>query len=53
MGAKKHKLIMYIDVFFLTCPHTSQLELVVTGIKAALLSTTINEIEVAYNEVTD
>lgn len=50
--AKKHKLYMYIDVFFLTSPHISQLELIVAGIKAALLSTTISEIDVSFNEVT-
>jgi hypothetical protein len=52
-GARRHKLTMYIDVFFLSHPHISQLELIGTGIQSALLSTTISEIEVSYNEVTD
>lgn len=43
---------MYIDVFFLTTPHVSQLGLVVQGIKAALLETKINSIDISYNEVT-
>lgn len=44
---------MYIDVFFLTSPHVSQIELILVGIRSALNSTTISEIEVSYNEVTE
>ena len=40
---------MYIDVFLLSNPHIEQLELIQTGIKAAINSTTLSEISVAYN----
>lgn len=52
-GARKHKVGMFIDVFFLTSPHVSQVEFVILAIKAALLSTVISEIDVSYNEVTE
>lgn len=35
-GSKKHKLVLYIDVFLLSSPHLSQVELIVTGIRSAL-----------------
>jgi hypothetical protein len=44
---------MFIDVFFLTTPHISQLEFIISAIKSALLSTTISDIDVSYNEVTE
>jgi exosome complex RNA-binding protein Rrp42 (RNase PH superfamily) len=52
-GSKKHQLILNIDVFLLTPPHLSQIELIITGIKSALEETKIPEIVVAYNQVTE
>jgi hypothetical protein len=43
-GSKKHQLKLYIDAFLLSSPHISQLELIITGIKAALQGANISKV---------